>query len=229
MPPALRAWHSSPQIHVFLENLHQDVPTRVTLIGTSTRASLFLVPLQAHEPGPQRPHRHPSFGTHSQVGKSLLSMHFVICPGGHFVFSGSPAIIGAPAFACLVRFQREPRICRCPPLSHRLVLLARTPLVCLVAWTGSSLGGGFAHRCADELERYFNTLETGWPFRSRLATCGCDGAQLWASIVANQRALSADELERFSNNKVFAGPGLPADTHCLHPQCLASPELIYIR
>ena len=42
MPPALRAWHSSPQIHVFLENLHQDVPTRVTLIELYRRTSLGL-------------------------------------------------------------------------------------------------------------------------------------------------------------------------------------------
>ena len=101
--------------------------------------------------------------------------------------------------------------------------------MCLVAWTGSSLGGGFAHRCADELERYFNTLETGWPFRSRLATCRRDGAQLWASIVAIQRALSADELERFSNNTVSPALACQQTMHCLHPQCRASLELIYIR
>ena len=155
MPPALRAWHNSPQIHVFLEKLHQDVPTRVNLIGTSTRASLFLVPLQAHEPGPQRPHRHPSFGTHSQVGKSLPSMHFVICPGWHFGFSGSPAIIGALAFACLVQCQREPRFFGAPRLRIASSCLPGRPscawwpglgpllvealrIVALTSWSGTS-------------------------------------------------------------------------------------------
>ena len=235
MPPALRAWHSSPQIHVFLENLHQDVPTRVNLIDT----------LQAHEPGPQRPHRHPSSGTHTQVGQSHYSQGresmrkrsspvriVASCPGGsssscrlqptlrtqllsttafplRAVGQGrkclqkriSPVCISSSALAGTLVSAGAPHSL-VPPLSHRPVLPARTPLVCLVAWTGSSLGGGCAHRCADELERYFNILETGWPFCSRSSTCRCDDAPLWAGIVATQRALSADELERFSNNTV---------------------------